>query len=131
MELFIDRDALGRALARVQGIIERRGTQPILSHVLLRAEDGELRVTATDTEITLLSHLAANVTAPGELSLEAAGLFQVVRSLPEAVVHLRRGSGLHLEIASGRASFSLVGLPAEDFPPVQPIQALSDRKSVV
>ena len=37
MDLYIDRDELGRGLARVQGIIERRSTHPLLSHVLLHA----------------------------------------------------------------------------------------------
>ena len=61
MDLYIDRDALGRGLARVQGIIERRSTHPLLSHVLLHARDGGLRMTATDTEVAYIGDLAANV----------------------------------------------------------------------
>ena len=79
MELFIDRDALGRGLSRVQGIIERRSTQPILSHALLHAKGQSLRLTATDTEIAFLGELEANVLSPGEIAVDAASLFQVVR----------------------------------------------------
>lgn len=54
MELYIEREELGRGLARVQSIIERRSTQPMLANVLLHARDGSLRVTATDSEVAYL-----------------------------------------------------------------------------
>ncbi len=89
MELYIDRDALSRGLARIQGVIERRSTHPIPSHVLLHCRDGLLRMTATDTEVGFIGDLEANVTSGGEVAVDAAGLFQVVRALPDATVHLK------------------------------------------
>jgi DNA polymerase-3 subunit beta len=128
MELFIDRDALGRGLSRVQGIIERRSTQPILSHALLHAKGQSLRLTATDTEIAFLGELEANVLSPGEIAVDAASLFQVVRALPEPTVRLRRVEGTRLEITSGRASFALVGVGAEEYPPLPPFTALASAE---
>ena len=43
MKLTIERAALLRALGHVQSVVERRNTIPILSNVLLRAEDGQAR----------------------------------------------------------------------------------------
>lgn len=116
MDLYIDRDELSRGLARVQSIVERRGTHPLLAHVLLHAREGGLRMTATDTEVAFIGDLAANVEQPGELAVEAASLFQVVRSLPEPTVHLKLGAGNRLAIRSGRARFRLPGFAAEEFP---------------
>ena len=126
MDLYIDRDELGRGLARVQGIIERRSTHPLLSHVLLHARQGTgedvsiggLRMTATDTEIAFIGDLAANVEVAGEIAVDAANLFQIVRALPEPTVRLTLGSGNRLEIRSGRSVFRLPGYPAEDYPPL-------------
>ena len=59
MDLYIDRDELSRGLARVQGIIERRSTFPLLAHVLLHAHGAGLRITATDTEVAYIGELAA------------------------------------------------------------------------
>lgn len=120
MELYIDRDALSRGLARIQGIIERRTTHPILSHVLLHARDGALRTTATDTEVGYVGEVAANVEKPGELAVDAASLFQVVRALPEPTVHLVVVDGNRLEIRSGRANFKLLGVRAEEYPALPP-----------
>jgi len=116
MDLYINRDELSRGLARVQGIVERRSTQPVLSHVLLGAHDEGLRVTATDTEVAFIGELAANVEHPGELAVDATHLFQVVRTLPEPTVRLVEGSGSRLEVTCGRTFFRLPGLPAEEYP---------------
>jgi DNA polymerase-3 subunit beta len=123
MDLYIDRDELGRGLARVQGVIERRSTHPLLSHVLLNARDGGLRMTATDTEVAYIGDLAANVSKTGQLAVDAANLFQVVRALPEPTVQLVGTANRRLEILCGRSQFKLPGTAAEDFPPLPAFDA--------
>lgn len=118
MDLYIDRDALARGLARVQGIVERRSTHPVLSHVLLHAAEGSLRLTATDTQVAYIGDLEANVSASGDVTVEAGSLHQVVRLLPEPTVRLVVTAGNRLEITSGRAHFRLPGSPANEFPPL-------------
>jgi DNA polymerase-3 subunit beta len=127
MDLYIDRDELSRGLARVQGIIERRSTHPLLSHVLLHAREGGLRMTATDTEVAYIGDLAANVEKAGQIAIDAANLFQVVRSLPEPTVQLTVSSK-RMEIRSGRAFFRLPGYAAEDFPPLPTFDAKGSAK---
>jgi len=118
MDLYIDRDELGRGLARIQGVVERRSTHPVLSHVLLHAQGEQLRMTATDAEVAFIGDFSANITTPGEVAIDAASLFQVVRTLPDATVRLQLGAGHRLEITSGRAFFRLPGVAAEEYPPL-------------
>jgi DNA polymerase-3 subunit beta len=128
MELYIDRDALKRALSRVQEIIERRSTVPILSHVLLHAREGALHITATDQETAYRGELAANVRTPGELAVDAQALFQIFRELPEQTVQLVRTDKSQLEIRSGRSSFRLLAVGAEDYPALSPFVALATAR---
>jgi len=123
MDLYIDRDELARGLARVQGIIERRSTHPLLAHVLLHAREAGLRMTATDNEVAYIGDLAANVTTGGQLAVDAANFFQIVRALPEPTVHLAIKGNRRLEIRSGRAEFKLPGYAAEEFPPLPTFDA--------
>ncbi len=116
MDLYIDRDELSRGLARVQGVVERRGTHPLLGHVLLHARDAGLKMTATDTEVAFIGELAANVEKGGEIAVDAASLFQIARSLPETTVRLTLGDAHRLEVSSGRSRFRLPGFAAEEFP---------------
>lgn len=119
MELYIDRDELLRGLSRVQGIVDRRNTpNPVLSHVLLQAADGRLRLTATDTEVAYIGDLAANVTAGGELAVHAANFFQIARMLPEPTVHLKLAGANRLELSCGPAWYKVPGLPGEEYPPL-------------
>lgn len=116
MELYIDRSALARTLAGIQGIVERRSTTPVLSHTLLHARPDGLRMTATDTEVAFIGDLPANVETPGEVAVDANNLFQVVRNLSDPTVHLKIGGGNRLEVRCGPSFFRLPGLPAEEYP---------------
>ena len=118
MDLFIDREELIRGLSRVQGIVERRTTNMALAHVLLSAEGNTLRMTATDTMVSLVADYVARVEQPGEISVDAQHLFQVAKHVPEATVHLKAEAGNRLAIHSGKSEFHLVGMAAEDYPPL-------------
>ncbi len=122
MDLYVDREEIGRALAHVQGVVERRSTSPTASHVLLHARIGEgIRMTATDTEVAFVGDVAANVSVAGQVAVDAANLFQIVRALPAAVVQLSL-VGTRLEIRSGRSVFRLPGIAAEEYPPLPPFE---------
>jgi len=123
MDLYIDRNELSRGLARVQGVVERRSTSPVLSYVLLAASDEGLRVTATDTEVAFIGDLSANVEKKGELAVDANNLFQIVRSLSEPTVHLSLGAGQRLEVRSGQSFFRLPGVAAEEYPAIPAFNA--------
>jgi DNA polymerase-3 subunit beta len=119
MELKISVQELSRALSRSQGIVEKKSTMPILSHVLLEArKPGELVVSATDLDISVSGTYAkdVDVAKDGGLCVSARHLFDIVKALPEPTVTLKRQQNNYLEVRSGAAEFRIVGLPAEDFP---------------
>ena len=53
MKVTIEQGALLKALEHVQSVVERRDTIPILSNVVLEAQNGALLLTATDLEIEI------------------------------------------------------------------------------
>lgn len=118
MKLTIERAVLFRALSHVQNVVERRNTIPILSNVLMRADDGKLSMTATDMDLEMVEGVTANVEREGATTAPAHTLFDIVRKLPDgAQVELEvAGDGSLLMIRAGRSSFRLGCLPTEDFP---------------
>jgi DNA polymerase-3 subunit beta len=117
MELKIGVQDLAKALGRSQGIVEKKSTMPILSHVLLEARKaGQLVVSATDLDLAVSSEHACEVLKEGSVAVSARHLYEIVRALPEASVTLKRAQNNYLEVKSGSAEFRIVGLPAEDFP---------------
>lgn len=118
MKLTIERADLVRTLAHVQGVVERRNTMPILGNVKLDAAGGELSVTATDMDISVIDRTAADISTEGSLTVPALTLYDIVRKVPETVPTTLETSedGTELVIRAGRSRFRLPILPAADFP---------------
>jgi DNA polymerase III subunit beta len=117
MELKIGVQELVKALGRSQGIVERKSTMPILSHVLLEAKKGtELIVSATDLDLAVSSEHRCEVLKDGAVAVSAKHLYEIVRALPEQTVTLKKAHNNYLEVRSGPSEFRIVGLPSEDFP---------------
>jgi DNA polymerase-3 subunit beta len=122
MKLTIERAALLRALSHVQSVVERRTTIPILSNVLLRADAGQLALSATDMDVEIVERVAARAERPGQTTAPAHTLYDIVRKLREgAQVELETpgaagGGRNEMVLRSGRSTFTLACLPPEDYP---------------
>lgn len=117
MDFLIQRDELIRAFSRVQGIVEKRSTNPILSAVLLQASEGGLKVTATDKAMTYVGTFAANVNVPGEVAVDAANAFQVAKVLPNDVVAVKLGENQRVDVRCAKSYYKLTGQAASEFQP--------------
>jgi DNA polymerase-3 subunit beta len=117
MKATIERATLLRCLGHVQSVVERRNTIPILSNVLIEAqEDGGIRLMATDLDLQINETVEANVTQAGATTVSAHTLFDIARKLPEgSQVELNAAEG-KMQVNAGRARFNLATLPRDDFP---------------
>ena len=123
MKLTATREALLKPLLAVIGVVERRQTMPILANVLLVAKDSQLAVTATDLEVELVANADVEVQAAGEVTVPGRKLLDICRALPDAAEISMVLSGEKLRLKSGRSKFSLMTLPAAEFPVVEDINA--------
>lgn len=121
LALTIDRAALLPALARTQKIVERRNTIPILSNVLITAEDGRLTLTATDLDLALSATIELANAGRGALTVPAATLHDIVRKLPDSASITLTADGAGLTLQAGRYRSRLPILGAEDFPVFEPL----------
>jgi len=120
MRLAIERGALLKALQHVTSVVERRVTIPILSNVYVAASEGVLRLKATDLDIEVSETIAATTETPGETTVSAHMLHDIVRKLPDGtqVTLAMDESGGHVNLSAGPARFSLACLPGTDFPDI-------------
>ena len=125
MELRIPVAELSRALSLAQGVVQRKNTMPILSHVLLDAGagpsgGGKLTLSATDLDVGVRTERACEVTTPGSVTIPARALADMVRELPGPDVTLKRLPNQHVEVKSGRTRARLMALSADEFPSLPP-----------
>ncbi|PYM96499.1 MAG: DNA polymerase III subunit beta [Candidatus Rokuibacteriota bacterium] len=120
MEVVLERDAFLKGLQMVQNIVEPRQTLPILANVLLEAEGESVRMTATDLEVGARVSVPAKVAGKGKITVSARKLAEIVKELPAAAVALKVTENVMVSLRCGGATYRLVGLAADDFPPVVP-----------
>jgi DNA polymerase-3 subunit beta len=116
MEIVVRKNDLLRELQLVQGIVERKNSIPILSNVLVETSGSEIRIAATDLDVSLRSGCGAQVVSPGAITLGAKKLYEIMRSLPESDVRLEVQADSWTAIECERVRFRMAGLPREDFP---------------
>ncbi|UCG39621.1 MAG: DNA polymerase III subunit beta [bacterium] len=113
----VNREEFLQGLSRVQNIVERKNTVPILSNVLIDGTGDRLRMLATDMEVGVSGFVAASIKGKGAITLSARKLFEIIKELPpESKITLQVKDNNLSEITSGTSSFELKGLPAEDYP---------------
>ena len=124
MKFVCDATKLSETLSIVQGISERRITMPILSHLLISANDKLITVTATDLENTLETKCDVLVHSGGKIALPSKKLFEIIREIHGGEIEIEELENSWVQILSGGVSFKLAGLPARDFPslPTQDLQ---------
>src|SRR5438552_9559276 len=120
MEVVLNRDAFLKGLQMVQNIVEPRQTLPILANVLIETEGETVRLTATDLEVGARVSIPARVTGKGAITVSARKLAEIVKELPAAAVSLKVTENAGVAIRCGSASYKLVGMTPDDFPPVVP-----------
>lgn len=119
MKFRVEAIKLAERLGLIQGIAERRATMPILSHVLVIASDGKIKLTATDLETTMTTWCEGNVLKEGGLTLPARKLYEIVKELPlQGEIEIEEIGNHWTQIRSQSATFKIAGLPAEDFPSI-------------
>ena len=117
MDLTISQDIFLKGLQKIQGIIERKNTLPILSHFLLTAGPQDTVIHATDLELGYEGYLETTVNQAGTTTLPARKTFDIVRELPAgASVNLKVGSEGWAHITSGDSKFKVPCLPADEYP---------------
>ncbi|MBF0380542.1 MAG: DNA polymerase III subunit beta [Magnetococcales bacterium] len=128
MEFHINKDPLFKALTRIQTVVERRNTMPILGNALLETGDNILTVSATDLEVSLRTVCEAEIGDNGSLAVNAKTLFEIVRELPDGTIHIRQEANNRLRLSSGQAKFTISGFPGSAFPEIP--QAVGDKRHV-
>jgi DNA polymerase-3 subunit beta len=112
----IDKEALLKPIQIVIGIVERKQTMPILSNVLIEANENKLVFTSTDLEIQISTMITIEGNSIGAISLNGKKLQEILRILPDQSkinVDLMDNKAI---IRSNRSKFNLQSLPAVDFP---------------
>lgn len=117
MQISIEQGALLRGLEHSLGVVDKRGTMPILAHCLMEANERGLIISATDLEISFRGEFPAEVMESGAFTVRAQAIHSLVKSLPKGDLEVAGDENL-LRVMAGESRYKFVTLPAEHFPPL-------------
>lgn len=122
MKIKIARDELLTGLQRVQGIVEKRNTMPVLSNILLETKQDGIELVATDLEIGVRGHYKADVQQAGSVSLSARKLYELLKEVAAGEITITTQENNWVQIQAGRSQFKIVGIAASEFPALPTIE---------
>lgn len=115
MKASLARAELVTALSIINKGLSSRTTLPILSGVLLRAENERLVLNSTDLDVSVQTSVPARIERAGSAVFPGRLFGDIVRSLDEGAVNIDV-DGSTASVTCGTTAFTLKTLPAEEFP---------------
>jgi len=118
MKFKINQDHFSNGLQQVLNVVASRSTMPILSNVLIEAEEGHISLTTTNLDLGIRCRIKAEVTDIGSITLPVRKLATIVKELPVNEVFLETSEKNQAKITSGGSLFKIMGISSEEFPPL-------------
>ncbi|GMW01581.1 MAG: DNA polymerase III subunit beta [Candidatus Hydrogenedentota bacterium] len=119
MKIVIARQHLLDAVNKVKTVVSPKSALPILSHLLIEASDGRLKLTATDLKVSIECGIDCDVLEPGSMTVSAQRLQSILAELPEGEVTLTLGDNNVISLSRGKIQTKLFSMAPEEFPPVR------------
>jgi DNA polymerase-3 subunit beta len=116
MEFTIRKSDILREVSLTQGVVEKKTTIPILANLLLSATGDQVQLAATDLDVSIKSVCPATVKREGSITTPAKSFLDIIRSLPDSEIKIKKLDNNWIQITCASASFKIVGLPPDNFP---------------
>lgn len=118
MRFNVSSSELVKALSAVSGAVPNKATLPILETILFESEDGKLRLTATDLEISIIEYMSADIERDGAVAIPARRLIETLRQLPDIPVSFEVDDKFNIKFRTDKGTYKLVGDDPDEFPEV-------------
>lgn len=126
MRIKCEKTILCDAASVVSRAVSSRSPLPTLEGILIRTADNAIELFGYDLDIGISTKMDAQVEAEGEIVLPAKVLLDIVKKLPGEFVTLTVGEKCLTEIKSGFSEFTILGMPADEFPEFPSIGEVTD-----
>lgn len=120
MKFQVNRDVFSEAVSFAVKLLPQRTTLPILSGVLIQANDDGLVLSSFDYEVSSRTEIQADVSEPGTVLVSGRLLAEIAGRLPNAPVTVSTEES-RISVTCGSASFTLLSMPVEEYPSIPEI----------
>lgn len=128
MKITCDRQKLNEAVLNIQRAVSTKSSVPALEGILIRADENAVLLCGYDLELGITTVIDAEVAEKGSIVLSARLLGEIVRRLPADSVTVSSDEKQMTTILSGEAEYSIVGIPAQEYPELPSVGSESSLK---
>jgi DNA polymerase-3 subunit beta len=119
MKVFIKQQQLAHCVSMVSRAVSPRSTLPVLSNILVKTDQGRLRLSATNLELGITCWIGARIESEGAITVPARTFTDLVSNLPTDQVELTLDSHTQtLNVRCGTSVTDIKGIDSEEFPPI-------------
>ena len=121
MKFTCERDVILKEISIAQEIISSRNALSILSNVLIRAQDNELTIRATDLKVGFETTIPVDVSVAGSTTVYCDKFLGILRSLPSGEVEFEQEDSDRFVIRPlfKKIDFRLKSIASDKFPELQ------------
>jgi len=119
MKVNVKQQQLAHCVSMVSRAVSPRSTLPVLSNILVKTDNGRLRLSATNLELGITCWIGARIEGEGAITVPARTFTDLVSNLPsEQVILTLDNSTQTLNVKCGSSETNIKGIDAEEFPPI-------------
>jgi len=119
MKVNVKQQQLAHCVSMVSRAVSPRSTLPVLSNILVKTDNGRLRLSATNLELGITCWIGARVEGEGAITVPARTFTDLVGNLPNDQVILSLDNSTQtLNVRCGTSETNIKGIDAEEFPPI-------------
>jgi len=116
MKIKIEKGVLAAGIQTVQNVISAKSALPILSNILLEAQQGNLKLTATDLDVGISCVIPVDTQETGAITVPAKRFSDIIKEFPVDEVNLTTKKNNQVNISAENCEFKIMGLSKEEFP---------------
>ncbi len=122
MKIIIPKQDLLDAVNKVKTVVSAKSALPILSHILIEAEKGQIHLSATDLKVSLECSVDCEVKKSGSMTVSSQRLASILSELPNADITIELGESNVIRLECGKIHTRLFSMSPEEFPPARQLE---------
>ncbi len=115
MKITCIKENLAAALSLVTNLATKSVNLPILSNVLIKADEQKVEIISTNLELAIIVSVRAKIEQPGSFTVPARTLTDFINLLADEKIDIELSNN-ELVLSCGKSSTKIKGIPADEYP---------------
>ncbi len=124
MKINTSRQDLFNVVNKVKSVVASKSALPILSHVLVQASDGQVKLSATDLKVSIECFVDCEVEREGSMTVASHLLASILSELPDSEISIELSDNNVIMLDCGSIHTKLFSMSPDEFPAIREFEGV-------